>query len=328
MGNAAGMLRQLVKRVVWTTRLRPTRRTMRAIESQKESQRLADQEYSEHPKITVIVQSFNQARNIERLESSLRNARPDELIVCEDGSIDGSLDLWLEKLRGPNDFLLRSNDIHEIRSYGRAIGYARGSIVCLMQDDDQPAPDGRWLREATDLFDRYPKLAVLGGWCGFDDFFETEYNAPWLASGDGVIPYADMRSGVPMVFVENVNIGPYFIRKSVYEELGGFDHRFSPPGEPGITFEAEFCYRVWLHGYQVALTDIPVKLETGSEGYIFPGGTSLWGLKEREKNESLNKKLIDELYRDHLPGIRTAIDHANGSLLDVNLARSLDVREQ
>ena len=303
--------RTWLRRVRWALVSKPTGRTIRRVKLQKSAQEFAGHEYLDEPKTSVIVQSFNQARNVALLESRLRAAEPDELIVCEDGSIDGSFQAWAARLTGPNDFLLRSNDIHEIRTYGRAIAYARGEIMCLMQDDDQPPADGRWLGRAVDLFARYPKLAVLGGWCGFDDYFEVEYNAPWLAPGAGTIPFADPATGIPLVFVENVNIGPYLLRKSVFEKLGGFDLRFSLPGEPGITFEAEFCYRVWRHGHQVALTDIPVKAETGAGGYIFPGGTSLWGLQARERNEERNKRLIEATHGPYVSAIQRAIEEAN-----------------
>lgn len=270
--------------------------------------------YVEHPRVSIIVQSFNQVRNIAVLEPRLRATCAEELIVCEDGSLDGSHKEWMRRLVGRNDFLLHSNDIHEIRSYGRAIAYSRGEIVCLMQDDDQPPKDGRWLTDALDLFAAYPALAVLGGWCGFDEWFAVEYNAPWLPPGAGTIPLADAHTGRPLVFVENVNIGPYLLRREVFDELGGFDLRFSPPGEPGITFEAEFCYRAWRHGYQVALTDIPVKLETGAQGYIFAGGTTLWANDARDRNERANKALIEQLYEHSLPAIRQAVRDANSQL--------------
>jgi glycosyltransferase involved in cell wall biosynthesis len=249
--------------------------------------------YVEHPRVSLLVQSFNQVRNIATLEPRLRATCADELIVCEDGSLDGSHEEWLRRLTRPNDFLLHSNDIHEIRSYARAIAYSHGDIVCLMQDDDRPPQDGRWLADALGLFADYPALAVLGGWCGFDEWFAVEYNAPWLPAGSGAIPFVDSGTGRPLVFVENVNIGPYLLRRDVFDQLGGFDLRFSPPSEPGITFEAEYCYRAWRHGYQVALTDIPVKLETRTPGYIFPGGTTLWGNEARERNERANKELIE-----------------------------------
>jgi hypothetical protein len=296
----------------WKLLLRPRAGTIELIKARKAQQRR--QRYIEHPTVSVIVQSFNQVKNVGALEGRLRHTCAEELIVCEDGSLDGSHEEWLRLLTRPNDFLLHSNDIHEIRSYGRAIAFARGEFVCLMQDDDRPPADGAWLADALEVFARHPQLAVLGGWCGFNDYFAEEYNAPWLPVGAGRIPTVDPHTGLPLMFVENVNIGPYLLRKSAYREMGGFDVRFSPPGEPGITFEAEFCYRAWRHGNEVALTDIPAKLATGQETYILPGGTSLWGMEARRRNEQTNKQLIEQLYGEHLPAIQEAVQSANRRL--------------
>jgi glycosyltransferase involved in cell wall biosynthesis len=315
--NAAQEGKVLIRRARWSATLRPRASTVEQIKARKAARKASGASYIEHPRVSVIVQSFNQVRNIPVLEQRLRATCAEELIVCEDGSIDGSHEEWMRRLIRPNDFLLHSNDIHEIRSYRRAIAYSRGEIVCLMQDDDQPPKDGRWLADALALFDAYPTLAVLGGWCGFDEWFAVEYNAPWLPPGAGAIPFADAQTGRPLVFVENVNIGPYFVRRRVFDELGGFDLRFSAPGEPGITFEAEFCYRAWERGFQVALTDIPVKLETGTQGYIFPGGTTMWDNHARERNERANKELIEQLYGQSLSTIRRAVSEANSQLKTV-----------
>lgn len=315
MRDAWGELLSAARVWRWKLLLRPRGSTVARVKARKEEQRRSGLAYAEHPRVSVVVQSFNQVRNVATLESRLRRTCAEELIVCEDGSLDGSHEQWLRRLTRPNDFLLHSNDVHEIRSYGRAIDFARGEIVCLMQDDDQPPRDGAWLEEALDLFDRHPRLAVLGGWCGFNEWFAEEYNAPWLAPGEGAIPTADPDTGRPLMFVENVNIGPYLVRRSAFQELGGFDLRFSPPGEPGITFEAEYCYRAWRGGYEVALTDIPVKLATGRQTYILPGGTSLWGLDARERNERANKELIEELYLEHFEAIQEAVRAANERLI-------------
>ncbi len=314
-------LRTRLRRWRWAVVVRPRRRTITRILGRKTAQRVGKL-YVEAPRVSIILQSFNQSRNIHLLERRLRLTCAEELIVCEDGSVDGSLDAWARRLTGPNDFLLRSNDIHEIRSYGRAIGYARGDIVCLMQDDDRPPRDGSWLAEAIALFDRYPRLAVLGGWCGFDEFFDVEYNAPWLPAGTGHLHTEDPATGRPLRFVESVNIGPYLVRRQVYFDLGGFDSRFSPPGEPGITFESEFCYRAWCQGHEVAVTDIPVKLETGKQGYILPGGTTLWDNDARVRNERANKARLVELYADRLPEIQAAVKEANTRLRIVERVRA------
>jgi hypothetical protein len=274
----------------------------------------AEQQYVERPRVSVIVQSFNQVKNITALEAGLRRTVMDELIVCEDGSLDGSCEAWLARLTGPNDFLLHLNDLHEIRSYDRAIGAARGAIVCLVQDDDRPTSDGGWLADALGLFERFPRLAVLGGWCGFDEFFGIAWNAPWLANDDGKLDLVDSATGRPMRFVESVNIGPYLIRRDIYGQLGGFDTAFSSPGEPGITFEADFCYRVWLAGWQVAVTDFPVKQEIGIQKDILPGGTRLWGLEARERNVRANHQLLERRYGSQRPEIADAVRSANEQL--------------
>lgn len=311
-----------IRRWKWRLLVRPRTSTVERIKARKAERLLAEGAYVDGPSVSVIVQSFNQVRNIHVLETRLRQTCADELIVCEDGSIDGSTQEWLSRLVNPNDFLLHSNDLHEIRAYNRAVRYAGGEIICLMQDDDKPPRDGRWLQQALDVFGTYPHLAVLGGWCGFDEYFAVEYNAPWSPSGDRPIPTLDPTTRLPLMFVENVNIGPFLVRKSIFDALGGFDLRFSSPGEPGITFEAEFCYRAWLHGHQVALTDIPVKRESGDHSYILPGGTSMWGEEERNRNERTNKALIESIYDPSLPAIQASVRSANLGLRPRELERN------
>jgi hypothetical protein len=305
--------RQTARRVRWYMFTQPRKRTVARVKAQKLERRRSGQVYQEAPRVSVIIQSFNQVRNVGFLESRLRATCMDELIVCEDGSLDGSLEAWTGRLTRPNDFLLRSNDLHEIRTYTRAISHARGEFICLMQDDDRPPKDGRWLDDALRLFECYPQLAVLGGWMGFMQYFAEEYNSPWLLPDKSQIPYQDPHSGRNFMFVENVNIGPYLLRRRAYLDLGGFDLTFSRPGSPGICFESELCYRAWRRGYQVALTELPVKAPIDN-GYLLPGGTMLWAKEERDRNDALNKQRIIELHDTHLPAIQAKVRQANATL--------------
>jgi len=101
--------------------------------------------YKDNPKLSIIVLSFNHKQNIKLIIERLRMTVADEIIVCEDGSIDGSLEEWLKYLEYPNDFLIRSNDLHEIRVYDRGINLARGEYVCVIQDDDIPPDNNNWV---------------------------------------------------------------------------------------------------------------------------------------------------------------------------------------
>lgn len=70
----------------------------------------------------------------------------------------------------PNDFLIHSNDLHEIRVLDRAIRFARSDIVCLVQDDDLIPYENGWLDSALTHFTTYPNLAILGGFIGYESF--------------------------------------------------------------------------------------------------------------------------------------------------------------
>ncbi len=282
--------------------------TNRLIERVKRSKSFRrGQPYKERPNTAVIVQSFNQAKNVPTLIQRLRLTGVDEIIVCEDGSVDESRSLWMNNLINRNDFAILSNDLHEIRTYGRAISFTNAELVCLLQDDDIPPESGDWFVQAVELFERYPNLAFLGGWCGFDDWFAIGWNSPFHNT-EGWVAYNDPETGTPFMFVENVNIGPYFLRRSAFLALGGFDTEYSLPGEPGICFESEICYRAWNNGYQVALVPIPFDRSQ------FTGGTFLWDRPTRMANIAKNKERIKQTYGSVHEDIRTRVRLANSAL--------------
>jgi len=259
-------------------------------------------QYRERSELAFIVHSFNRISNVEQLVAGLRRMGDHELIVCDDGSLDGSRQAWMSHLEQPNDFLILSNDIHEIRILDRAIRFASAELVCLVQDDDSIPQESDWLEEALRQFDRYPKLAILGGFMGFYDFEEdprkSRDSAVW---GDE-----------PFQFVGHVNIGPYFIRKRHYEALGGWDFSLSGAGEPGICFDSELCLRAWVQGYQVGYRFVPFK--GPPKHYSLDGGTMLFSKEVRFRNQWRNHTTISERYAGQAEEISRLVEEANRGL--------------
>lgn len=249
-----------------------------------------------------IVHSFNRVANVDQLAAGLRRVRQSELIVCDDGSVDRSRERWLPHLSGPNDFMILSNDLHEIRILDRAIHFARDAIVCLIQDDDTIPDDTAWLDNALQQFERHPNLAMLGGFMGFNscsrDPIETRDSSIW--------------ADAPFQFVWHVNIGPYFIRKKHYEALGGWDYSFSDAGEPGIGFDSELCLRAWLNGYQVGYKFAPIK--GSAKQYSLEGGTMLFSKGPRFRNQWRNHKILHNRYSEHASRISALVARANQSI--------------
>lgn len=271
--------------------------------------------YVHAPRLGIVVTSFNQRWNVDQLaDHLLDNPHISEVVVSEDGSIDGSLDAWVSRLVGPNHFLVRSNDLHEIRSLDRAIRLCRAEIICVIQDDDT-VPGHDWAAQALALFDRHPRLGVLGGFMAYTDApgYDLAATGPSLLfTSTATRDTGDFR------FVPTVCVGPYYVRASCYSECGGFDTSFSDPGQAGVGFDEEFGLRTWLHGWQVGYVHQPFKTGVPGEYDFGAGGTFIYGAEgERTTHDTENKLKIAEIYAPHHDQIMAAVRNSNQGLAGV-----------
>lgn len=270
------------------------------VKAEKARRRALGRRYVDFPRIGFVVQSFNRAANIANLYEGLSAIEERDLIVCDDGSIDGSRAEWMKRLDAPNDFMILSNDLHEIRVLDRAIRFSRADIVCIVQDDDTIPRDPGWVHEALARFDRHPELAVLGGFMGF--------RAARNGSGELEVLWGPQ----PFTFALHVNIGPYFVRRAAYEALGGWDYAYSRVGEPGICFDNELCFRAWQSGYRVAYRFVPFKGAPGC--YTCDGGTALFGGTRRRINMRRNLRAIERTYGATEDALNALVEAANAEL--------------
>jgi hypothetical protein len=273
---------------------------IKRVKENKVRRRYLSSGYRERSRLALIVHSFNRIANIDQLLCGLRALGDHELVICEDGSLDGSHEKWMSLLDRPNDFLIHSNDLHEIRVLDRAIGFARSDIVCLVQDDDVIPLETSWLDSALECFTQHPNLAILGGFQGFESFDPDPAKARRIWGGSR------------FRFVHHVNIGPYFIRRRFYNELGGWDHSFSEVGEPGIGFDNELCLRAWVAGYQVGYSFVPFKGPAGH--YPANGGTVLFSGETRVENSERNSACVFRRYGPHIERIDALVEAANARL--------------
>lgn len=269
---------------------------VKAAKARRQSQ---SAQYQDRPELAFVVQSFNRLANIDQIIDGIRRLGDHELIVCEDGSLDGSHEKWMSHLDRPNDFLIHSNDLHEIRILDRAIRFARSDIVCLVQDDDVIPRESEWLLDILQQFTVNPQLAIVGGFMGFDSFDPDPARAKRIWGS------------TKFRYVNHVNIGPYFIRRRCYEALGGWEHSFSRVGEPGIGFDNELCLRAWMSGYQVGYRFVPFKGPAGH--YPRDGGTVLFSNEVRVRNSVRNSDTIFQKYGAHAEHIDELVAAANAA---------------
>lgn len=288
---------------------------IRKVKARKRARAAIPQVYTERPAMSVVIQSFNHRGNVDGIVDGLRRTDVEEIIVCEDGSVDGSAAAWLRRLDRPNDFVIQSNDLHEIRTYDRAVSLARGEIVALLQDDDIPPADGRWTTDAARIFAAHPQIGVLGCWNGCADQRAARALSDPLYPGGAWevtaadIPFTDGETGLPMMFVDAVWIGPLFFRRDAFLELGGFDHTFSGPGEPGIWLDYDLCMRMWGTGRRVALFGTePFRRNVGGQGTLmFSGG-------KRAENYKRNRAYVERTYGPGIDRLHDEITALNAGL--------------
>jgi glycosyltransferase involved in cell wall biosynthesis len=213
-------------------------------------------EYVDKVTATLVLQFFNKKENIGDLVQTLRAAPAQEVIVCDDGSIDGSFGEWLKILDGPNDFLLRANDIFEVRTYDRCIRMARGEFVVLLQDDDVAADvSGAWLTKAINIMRQDPAIVIIGGRTGLD---------LRAVGGSGFETYDSKRPMGPhgYRYVAAVNRAPWIVRAEGFRSLGGIDQSFAPFQHDDL----EICLRAWQAGLRVAHYDAGFVRDVGTGG--------------------------------------------------------------
>lgn len=242
--------------------------------------------YIDHPRVTAVLQLFNKRQNIEAIVGALLSAPIEEIIVIDDGSRDGALEVLPRLLTGKNHFIIRSNDIFEIRTYSRALDFARGEIVALLQDDDIPPNDGSWIEDALALFDRYPKLAILGGREGLELKVATNGNSSPSLAYNLVHHHNGHRVELPFTFVHTVNRAPILLRRETIQRLGGIDNAFAPYQCDDV----DLCLRAWKAGLQVGLYSTEFVRDVGM------GGMRIFNAEQLPEQAKKNWKIIYERY--------------------------------
>lgn len=244
----------------------------------------------ETPNVCAIIQSFNHEQNIPQIARSLvGNPAIQEVIVCEDGSSDSSLDRWMEHLRDFKHFIVVSNNLHETRCYNRAMRMSSAEFFILLQDDDLPpnAPPAssadipadtlgklNWVSHALELFDADPKLGVLSGFIGQLWAGETGYEFGEQTSDHGGtktgktlrIPFLSSRTLHPFMYAECAWAAPLFIRAQALHRIGGLDIGLFRKREPGVWQDCVLSYASWTAGWRVGVYDSGFRRGVGGHG--------------------------------------------------------------
>lgn len=92
-------------------------------------------------KVSIAMASYNGSKYLQEQLDSFRNQtrQPDELVVCDDGSTDSTLDI-LERFRGEAEFAVRifrnEKNLGFTKNFEKALSNCTGDLIFLSDQDD------------------------------------------------------------------------------------------------------------------------------------------------------------------------------------------------
>lgn len=195
------------------------------------------------PEVSVVIPALDAARTLPLQLEALarqRTGRRYEVLVADNGSSDGTADVVREFAgRVPGLRLVdasRRKGSNVARNCGTA--EARSELVLLCDADDEVADD--WLEALA------RGLETAGGVGGRLE--RTKLNADYIAAWG--VPWGQPGITTQLDFLPRPLGANAGFRRSVWEELGGFDEEYVRGGT-----ETEFFWRLQLAGH--ALVDVP-----------------------------------------------------------------------
>ena len=175
------------------------------------------------PSVSVVVPLYNHERYISAaLESVFRQSlQPDEIIIVDDGSTDGSA-LVVEQCarENPRVRLQRQANQGAHHAINRGIAESRGEIVAILNSDDAYAPER--LRVCVEWLARHDNCAAVATALSFMDHDGRPLRNTWYEQARA---YYDTVRDLGLALANGnfvMTTSNFVLRRSTVSELGGF----------------------------------------------------------------------------------------------------------
>jgi len=190
----------------------------------------------QHPRISVVVPTFNRCERLHRVLRSLAEQdldEPFEVIVVSDGSTDGTNDyLRSDDLPLPILACLQENQ-GPAGARNAGVSRASGDLVVFVDDDVVAEPD--LLRHHRDAHERHgDRAVVIGPMLNPPDHAMS----PWIAWEQAMLAkqYDDMLAGKYQATPRQFYTGNASVRREHLLAAGGFDTTFRRAEDIELSF--------------------------------------------------------------------------------------------
>jgi O-antigen biosynthesis protein len=231
---------------------------------------LSKEEQEASSRISVIIAVHDSPEVTERcLKSVRRFGGESEVIVVDDGSkLDATRQLVRQACSLNHWRLIRIEaPLGHSRASEAGIAVSTRPYICLLNSDTVLTPKSWW--GMVRAFDVSPKIAVVGPSTSHTVTVQVVPRALYCRhywSDEQIWCFAEkyvarhLKS--PLINLGRVGGFAFFVRRSIWDEMGGFDKQLADYGN-----ETEFCKRLKRHNFRVVWSKGSYIHHLGSESY-------------------------------------------------------------
>jgi GT2 family glycosyltransferase len=255
------------------------------------------------PKVSIVIPIRDKVKLLEKCVTSVRKLTdyPDyEILIVDNGSAEKKTGEYLRSLSGEQGVTVLRDDgpFNYSRLNNMAAAAAGGEVICMLNSDTEVITPG-WLTEMTSHALR-PRIGAVGARLWYAD--GSVQHAGVTLGYDGVAGHVHRaisranpgyfgRAWLTQSF-SAVTAACLVIKKSIYDEVGGFDERLTV-----LYNDVDFCLRIREAGYRNLWTPFAelYHYEAATKGY---DKTPEQKARFRTEVEYMLAKYGDKLRRD------------------------------
>ena len=256
-------------------------------------------ELPEDPLVTIVIPVYNQFDyTYHCLESILKHSGDVsyEVLLADDCSTD--LTREMGKAISGIRIVRNQENLRFLLNCNNAAAQARGRYILFLNNDTQVQAD--WLRPLVELMEGDPTVGLTGSKLVYSDGHLQEAGGIFWNDASAW-NYGHMQNPEDPEYnyvkeVDYISGAAIMVRRSLWEEIGGFDPRYAPAyyEDPDLAFE------VRRHGYRVVYQplSVVVHFEGISNGTDVSAGQKAYQAVNQEK---FYEKWKDVLEKEHFP---------------------------
>ena len=248
--------------------------------------------------VSIIIPAFNQfAYNLQCLDAIIKNTIgvTYEIIIIDDASFDQTR--LIEQQVQNISVIHNLQNIGFLKSCNLGVRFAKGKFIFLLNNDTQVRFN--WLKPLVDLMDN--QLTGMVG-CKFVYPDGKLQEAGGIVWNDGtVINYGrgddpDKPEYNYVKEVDYISGAGILIRKSIWDELGGFDERFAP----AYFEDTDLAFSVRQKGYKIFYQPKSTIIHFEGISHGTQGSNNLRNIQISQNAKIFLEKWKDTLHSDHL----------------------------